>query len=173
MSQLPRIRGSAPATSASPESSNASSESTTGVPNKNYRGAQQGSSSGSLPLAPLRRANKPRTHPTRLYDNPPATYRGAQQKLPGCPTSTTGVSNKYYRGAQQKLPGCPASTTGVPDKNYRGAQQVVLSKIAAKRGFLCRVSGPLCFCFSCNVMLLNNNYSENGEVYPWGPITSS
>jgi hypothetical protein len=159
--------------SGSPESSNASAESTTGVPNKYYRGAQQGSSSGSLPLTLLRRANKPRTHPTRLCDNPPATYRGARQKLPGRPTSTTGVSNKNHRGAQQKLPGCPASTTGVPDKNYRGAQQVALSKIAAKWGFLFRVSGPRCFCFSCSVMLVNNNYRENGEVHAWGPITSS
>jgi hypothetical protein len=71
------------------------------------------------------------------------------------------------------LPGCPTNATGVPNKCYRGAQQMALSKIAGKRGFSCRVSGPLCFCFSCSVMLLNNNYRENGEVYPWEPIASS
>jgi hypothetical protein len=31
----------------------------------------------------------------------------------------------------------------------------------------------LCYCFSCSVMLLNNNYRENGEVNPWGKIASS
>src|SRR5215217_513698 len=66
--------------------------------------------------------------------------------------------------SKKPLPGCPTRTTGVPNKNHRGVQQVVLFKVAAKWGFLCRVSGALCFCFSCNVMLLNNNYKENGEV---------
>jgi hypothetical protein len=161
------IRGFSPATlniSGAHESSNASPQATTGVPNKSYRGAQQGSGSASRPLTPPRRANKPKTRPTRPCDTPRATYRGAQQELPGCPTRTTGVPNKNYRGAQQELPGCPTKTTGVPNKNYRGAQQEALSKIAAKWGFLCRVSGLLCFCLSCSVMLLNNNYRENGEV---------
>jgi hypothetical protein len=175
----PRIRGSAPATppiSGAPEpanASNASTKATTGVPNKYYRGPQQGSGSASRPLSSPRRLNKPKARPVRPRETPMATYRGPQQKLPGCPTSTTGVSNKNYRGARQKLPGCPTKTTGVSNKNYRGAQQVALSKIAAKRVFLCRVSGLLCFCLSCSVMLLNNNYRENGEVYPWRPIASS
>jgi hypothetical protein len=118
--------------SGAPESSNASTEATTGVPNKSYRGAQQGSPSASRPLTPLRRANKPKTRPLRPSGTPPSTYRGPQQGLPGCPTSTTGVSDKNHRGLRQKLPGCPTSTTGVPNKKYRGAQQVPLSKIAAK-----------------------------------------
>src|SRR5215208_4369435 len=148
MSQSSCIRGFGsryPAISGAPESSNASPESTTGVPNKYYRGPQQGSPSASRPLTPLRRANKPKTRPSRPCDTPPAIYRGPQQVLPGPPTSTTGVPNKYYRGPQQKVPGSPTSTTGVPNKKYRGPQQVVLSKIPAKRGFLCRVFGPLCF----------------------------
>src|ERR671911_583020 len=66
--------------------------------------------------------------------------------------------------AQKPLPGCPTKTTGVPNKNYRGPRQGALFKIAAKQEFLCCVLGGLCFCFSCNVMLLNNNYRENGEV---------
>jgi hypothetical protein len=129
------IRGFSPATlniSGAHESSNASPQATTGVPNKSYRGAQQGSPSASPATARLRRANKPKTRPIRPRDNPPATYRGAQQELPGCPTSATGVSNKNYRGLQQKLPGCPTRVTGVSNKNYRGAQQVALFKIAAK-----------------------------------------
>jgi hypothetical protein len=162
-----------PGISGSPEPSNASTESTTGVLNKDYRGPQQGSSSGSRPFTPLRRANKPKTRPTRLCETTPATYRGPQQALPGSPTSTTGVPNKYYRGPQQILPGSPTNTTGVPNKYYRGPRQVALFKVAAKRDFSCCVSGFLCFCFSCSVMLLNNNYRENGEVYPWEPITSS
>ena len=104
----------------------------TGVPNKNYRGPQQGSCSAVRPLLLVLRANKLKTHLLRPPCSPPAMYRGAQQGLPGCPTSATGVPNKNYRGARQKLPGCPTSTTGVPDKNYRGAQQVALFKIAAK-----------------------------------------
>src|SRR5215208_7298566 len=120
-----RLGSRYPGISGSLESSNASSESTTGVPNKYYRGAQQGSPSGGRPLPPVLRTNKPQTRPTRPCDTPPATYRGAQQALPGCPTSTTGVPDKKYRGARQKVPGCPTSTTGVPNKKYRGAQQKV------------------------------------------------
>jgi hypothetical protein len=168
-----RLGSRYPGISGSLESSNASSESTTGVPNKHYRGAQQGSPSGGRPLPPVLRTNKPKTRPTRPCDTPPATYRGAQQALPGCPTSTTGVPNKKYRGARQKVPGCPTSTTGVPNKKYRGARQVALSKVAAKQGFSCRVSAALCFCFSCSVMLLNNNYIGERGGCPWGPIASS
>src|SRR5215210_6962818 len=120
-----RLGSRYPGISGSLESSNASSESTTGVPNKYYRGAQQGSPSGGRPLPPVLRTNKPKMHPTRPCDTPPATYRGAQQALPGCPTSTTGVPNKHYRGAQQKVPGCPTKSTGVPNKHYRGARQKV------------------------------------------------
>src|SRR5829696_3162028 len=111
-----RLGSRYPGISGSLESSNASSESTTGVPNKYYRGAQQGSPSGGRPLPPVLRTNKPKTRPTRPCDTPPATYRGAQQALPGCPTKSTGVPNKKYRGAQQALPGCPTKSTGVPDK---------------------------------------------------------
>src|SRR5215213_7483961 len=110
-----------------------------------YRGPQQGSRSGRRPLTPLRRANKPKMRPIRPRDNPPATYRGAQQQLPGPPTSATGVSNKNYRGLQQKLPGCPTRVTGAPDKNYRGAQQVALFKIAAKWGFYVVFLGSFVF----------------------------
>ncbi len=115
----PRLGSRYPGISGAPESSNASNastEATTGVPNKYYRGPQQGSPSASRPLTPLTRANKPKARPIRSRDTPPATYRGAQQVLPGCPTSITGVSNKNYRGVQQKLPGSPTKTTGVPDK---------------------------------------------------------
>jgi hypothetical protein len=104
---------------------------------------------GSRPGTPLNRVlHQEKQHRTGSG----VTYRGAQQVLPGCPTSVfvrlqatrdgnphkqaevhpcstlrepTGVPNKYYRGAQQVLPGCPAKTTGVPDKYYRGAQQVL------------------------------------------------
>src|SRR5215208_5283875 len=120
-----RLGSRYPGISGSLESSNASSESTTGVPNKYYRGAQQGSPSGGRPLPPVLRTNKPKTRPTRPCDTPPATYRGAQQALPGCPTKSTGVPNKKYRGAQQKVPGCPTKSTGVPNKKYRGAQQAL------------------------------------------------
>src|SRR5215208_1789149 len=146
-----RLGSRYPGISGSLESSNASSESTTGVPNKYYRGAQQGSPSGGRPLPAVLRTNKPKTRPTRPCDTPPATYRGGQQALPGCPTSTTGV----------------------PNKKYRGAQQVALSKVAAKQGFSCRVSAALCFCFSCSVMLLNNNYIGEPGGCSWGPIASS
>jgi hypothetical protein len=114
----PRIRGSAPATpiSGAPEPSNASTEATTGVPNKYYRGPQQGSPSASRPLTPPRRLNKLKARPLRPRETPTATYRGAQQVLPGRPTKTTGVSDKNYRGAQQVLPGRPTKTTGVPNK---------------------------------------------------------
>jgi hypothetical protein len=122
----PRIRGSAPATppiSGAPEpanASNASTKATTGVPNKYYRGPQQGSPSASRPLSSPRRLNKPKAPPVRLRPQhtgvPNKYYRGAQQALPGSPTKTTGVPDKNYRGAQQKLPGSPTKTTGVPNK---------------------------------------------------------
>src|SRR5215203_577506 len=115
--------------------------------------------------------------------------RGPRSRVPGRPTRTTGVPNKYvrqvagrprrqsaqtsrnslptgsartYRGAQQVLPGCPTSTTGAPNKNYRGAQQVVFTESSAKGVILRRDLASLCYCFSCSVMLLNNNYRENG-----------
>jgi hypothetical protein len=50
----------------------------TGVPDKAYRGPQQG-----LPGCP-----------TKTTGVPGKNYRGARQKLPGCPTKTTGVPNK-------------------------------------------------------------------------------
>jgi hypothetical protein len=133
-------------------------------------------------------------------EGPAARAPRGSAHVPGYPTRTTGVPNKYvrpaagrprrqsaqtsrnslptgrartYRGPQQVLPGSPTSATGVPNKNYRGPQQASLFKIAAKRGLSSRASGSLCFCFSCSVMLLNNNYRENGEVYPWGPIASN
>src|SRR5215213_2529204 len=90
-----RLGSRYPGISGSLESSNASSESTTGVPNKHYRGAQQGSPSGGWPLPPVLCTNKPKTRPTRPCDTPPATYRGAQQKVPGCPTKSTGVPDKW------------------------------------------------------------------------------
>jgi hypothetical protein len=111
---------------------NVSTEATTGVPNKNYRGPQQGSRSGGRPLTPPKRANKPKTRLIRPLDTPFPTYRGPQQELPGSPTRTTGVPNKKYRGPQQKVPGSPTRVTGVPNKKYRGPQQVALSKSAAK-----------------------------------------
>ncbi len=123
----------------------------TGVPDKNYRGPQQGFPYLGRPLTTTIRANKPKTPCAWPRDNVTTMYRGPQQVLPGSPTSATGV----------------------PDKNYRGPQQGVLAKDAAKRGILGRVSWSLCFCFSCSVMLLNNNYRENGEVYPWGQVASS
>src|SRR5215210_1559582 len=84
-------------------------------------------------------------------------YRGAQQELPGCPTRTTGVPDKNYRGAQQELPGCPTKTTGVPNKWPS-------LKLLQNEGFYVVFLGPFVLCFSCSVMLLNNNYKENGEV---------
>src|SRR5919112_1626669 len=99
--------------------------------------------------------------PRSLATPPPTSaYRGARQGLPGRPTSAAGVPDKNYRGPRQKLPGSPANTTGVPDKNYRGARQVAFHKIAAKRGFSCRVFWSLCFCLPCGVMLFNNNHRE-------------
>src|SRR5215213_5985587 len=85
----------------------------TGVPNKYYRGPQQGSASGARPPATPTRANKPKTRPLLAPYPPPATYRGPQQGLPGSPTNTTGV----------------------PDKYYRGARQAAFHKVAAKQGF--------------------------------------
>src|SRR5919107_173454 len=52
----------------------------TGVPNKSYRGPQQG-----LPGSP--------TKATGVLNK---NYRGPQQALPGCPTKTTGVPNKRH-----------------------------------------------------------------------------
>ena len=114
----PRLSSRYPGISGAPEPSNAGTKTTTGVPDKNYRGAQQGSPSASRPLTPPRRLNKPKARPIRPRETPMATYRGPLQGLPGCPTKTTGVPDKNYRGARQKLPGCPTKTTGVPDNRH-------------------------------------------------------
>jgi hypothetical protein len=145
----------------------------TGVPNKDYRGPQQGSLYVGRPLTRAIRTNKPKTPRPLRHDAPPLPYRGARQGPPGSPTRTTGVPSKKYRGARQKPPGSPTRVTGVPDKNHRGPQQAALTKGAAKRGIPGCVLEALCFCFSCSVMLLNNNYRENREDNPWGPIASS
>jgi hypothetical protein len=71
--------------------------------------------------------------------NTESTYRGAQQKLPGCPTRISGrwpagdPSNPHTQAENaspwapwnptSNLPGSPTRITGVPDKRYRGAQQ--------------------------------------------------
>src|SRR5215218_1818717 len=161
-----RLGSRYPGISGSLESSNASSESTTGVPNKYYRGAQQGSPSGGRPLPPVLRTNKPKTRPTRPCDTPPATYRGAQQALPGCPTSTTGVPNKKYRGAQQALPGCPTKSTGVPDK-------WLSPKLLQNRVFHVVFRWPFVLVSLVVLMLLNNNYIGERGGCLWGPIASS
>ena len=116
-------------------------------------------------------------------------YRGPQQVLPGSPTSIfvrwpTACDDNPHKHAEVRpcltlqgpcegLPGSPTSATGVPNKYYRGPQQVAPAKHAAKRCILGWLSASLCFCFSCSVMLLNNNYRENGEVCQWGPVASS
>src|SRR5215208_1430017 len=161
-----RLGSRYPGISGSLESSNASSESTTGVPNKYYRGAQQGSPSGGRPLPQVLRTNKPKTRPTRPCDTPPATYRGAQQALPGCPTKSTGVPNKHYRGAQQKVPGCPTKSTGVPDK-------WLSPKLLQNRIFHVVFRRPFVFVSLVSVMLLNNNYIGERGGCSWGPIASS
>src|SRR5215217_7931831 len=135
---------------------------TTGVPNKYVRQA-----------AGRQRRQSAQTSRNSLPTSRARTYRGPQQVLPGSPTSATGVPNKNYRGPQQMLPGSPTSATGAPDKNYRGPQQVVFTESAAKAVILCRDLVSLCYCFSCSVMLFNNNYRENGEDDPWGQIASS
>jgi hypothetical protein len=104
---------------------------------------------------------------------PPLRVRGQVSHPPDAPPLDLLTPPDRYRGARQALPGCPTSATGVPDKNYRGAQQVGFAKIAAKRGLLSSLLVVLCYCFSCSVMLLNNNYRENGEDDPWGQIASN
>ena len=135
-------------------------EAATGVPDKGYRGPRQGLPPPVRPYASPTRINKPKTRPFLPPSVTLSTYRGARQILPGSPTSPTGVPSKNYRGARQMLPGSPAKTTGAPDKYYRGPRQAVSTKGAAKRGILRRVSGVLCFCLPCSVMLFNNNYRE-------------
>jgi len=81
-----------------------------------------------------------------------AASLGLPRHVPGCPTTTTGVSNKRrhaiiaagvrrsaqisrtspspdltrtYRGSRQMSPGCPTSGTGAPSKNYRGSRQML------------------------------------------------
>jgi hypothetical protein len=138
----------------------------TGAPDKDYRpsaapqfprSAQTSRKRG--PLSP----SGPRLRPTGVPDK---RYRGPRQEIPGRPTKTTGVPDKRYRGAQQEIPGRPTKTTGVPDKPPS-------QKVLQKGEFLRRNLASLCYCLSCSVMLLNNNYRENGEVYPWGQIASN
>src|SRR5215217_2961835 len=89
-----RLGSRYPGISGSLESSNASSESTTGVPNKYYRGAQQGSPSGGRPLPQYSAQTSRKRAPLDLVIPHP---------------QHTGVPNKHYRGAQQAVPGCPTS----------------------------------------------------------------
>jgi hypothetical protein len=78
----------------------------------------------------------------------------------------TGVPDKDYRGVQQGLPGCPTRTTGVPDKLHS-------LKVLQNGVFRVTFWRLFVFVYLVNVMLLNNNYRENGEDNPWGPIASS
>src|SRR5215217_4091967 len=134
-----RLGSRYPGISGSLESSNGSSESTTGVPNKYYRGAQQGSPSGGRPLPQVLRTNKPKTRPTRPCDTPPATYRGAQQALPGCPTKSTGVPDKWLS-----------------------------PKLLQNRIFHVVFRRPFVFVSLVSVMLLNNNYIGERGGCSWG-----
>jgi hypothetical protein len=125
----------------------------TGVPDKCYRGAQQGSLSNGRSHAPhTLRARSANPH-KRAVNAPPLylltpclrrtgvpnkNYRGAQQALPGCPTKITGVPNKNYRGVRQALPGCPTKITGVPDKRYS-------LKLLQNGDFLLVFRGPFVF----------------------------
>ena len=142
----------------------------TGVPDKYYRGAQQASSCDCRPPATVIRINKPKFTPCSTLREPTGVpdkrYRGAQQVLPGRPTNITGVPDKYYRGAQQVLPGRPTNITGVPNKpSLRNMLQ---------NGTFCLCSeGPFVIVSLVVLCCLNNNYKENGEGYPWGPIASS
>jgi hypothetical protein len=170
---LPR---SVPSISPPGGSLNGSPEPVTGAPDKNYRGPRQGSPSGGRPpprYAAQTGRNSPLPGPAERTGVPDKRYRGPRQAVPGSPTKTTGVPDKNYRGPRQKLPGSPTKTTGVPDKNYRGPRQAAPAKCAAKRRILSPFSGALCFCFLSSVMLFNNNYRENGEVFPCGPKASS
>jgi hypothetical protein len=56
------------------------------------------------------------------------------------------VPNKKYRGAQQKVPGCPTKSTGVPNKKYRGAQQGGLGNFLQASGFFAFCKGSL-YCY--------------------------
>jgi hypothetical protein len=97
---------------------------------------------------------------------PDKRYRGAQQVLPGCPTNITGVPDKRYRGAQQVLPGRPTNITGVPNKPP-------LQNMLQNGTFCLCSEGPFVIVSLVVLCCLNNNYKENGEGYPWGPIASS
>jgi hypothetical protein len=128
-------------------------EPATGVPDKCYRGPQQGSLSNGRSHAPhTLRARSANPH-KRAVNAPPLylltpclrrtgvpnkRYRGPQQALPGSPTKTTGVSNKNYRGARQALPGCPTKITGVPDKRHS-------LKLLQNGDFLLVFRGPFVF----------------------------
>jgi hypothetical protein len=128
---------------------------TTGVPNKYVR-----------PDAGRPRRQSAQTSRNSLPTGRARTYRGPRQMLPGSPTSTTGAPDKCYRGPQQALPGSPTSTTGVPNKRP-------FLKLLQNGGFLVVFRDPFVFVSLCSVMLFNNNYRENGEVYPWGQTASN
>ena len=76
------------------------------------------------------------------------------------------MPNKVYRGPRQILPGRPTKTTGVPSK-------WLSLKLLQNEGFYVAFWGPFVFVPLVVLWLLNNNYRENGEDYPWGPIVSS
>jgi hypothetical protein len=92
----------------------------TGVPRKYYRGTRQVFAGGT----DHDRCGTPicRTNPA-----PGHVYRPSS-RIPGCPTTNTGIPNKAYRGCEQKLPGCLTSRAGVPNKYYRGAPQEPIDK---------------------------------------------
>ncbi len=119
----------------------------TGVPNKQYRGAQQAPSHRKPRVSLKVPANALKVCYSRGVWRPTEHYRGAQQELPGCPARTTGAPDKDYRGAQQKLPGCPTRRLG---------------EIPARKRIFCfprRHSVLLCLV----VVLFNNNREDKGR----------
>jgi hypothetical protein len=110
---------------------------TTGVPNKRHH-------TGKPRFSPKVPANAPEICYSRAIGRPTANYRGAQQKVPGCPTKSTGVPSKKYRGAQQKVPGCPTKSTGVPNKSARGIPRKQADFLLSAAA-LCIVMFSCCF----------------------------
>lgn len=89
----------------------------TGAPSKFYRGPRQVFAHG----ADHDRCGTPK----RRTNAAPGRVCRPSSRIPGPPTTNTGVPNKTYRGREQKLPGCRAKTTGVPDKSCRGPRQIL------------------------------------------------
>jgi hypothetical protein len=92
----------------------------------------------------------------------PSTHSGEQ-------TSNSPASGKKCRVERElpgRVPGCPTKTTGVPDK-------LLSLKVLQNGVFRVTFWRLFVFVYLVNVMLLNNNYRENGEDNPWGPIASS